>query len=292
MTGLSEAAAYIHGPALCAGLAGLGLFVGVLTGLFGVGGAFLITPLLNLLFGIDYQVAVASSLCYTIGAGTSATARHARLGNVEIKSMLILAGGGICGALLGADLNHTIAGALGKEQFTAVMDGIFIAVLLLTAWLIFRGRAEKQIRLSLLQRLPLPPHILLPSAGLEHVSLFGMCAAGLLIGSIGGLIGIGGGVLFMPLLIFAVGLRPHQAVGTSLGVVLFSSIAGTVKYAGHGKVNLWVALALLAGSTIGVQLGVSICQRLQATRLRRWFSLLVLLVAGILLVRLLAQCTT
>jgi len=276
--------AYLGGvPLLCA-LCGLGLVIGVLTGLFGVGGAFLITPMLNILFGIDYQIAVGSSLCFTIGAGANGLARHARLRNVEFKSMMILGGGGVCGAWLGAVLNGFLESAFGKHDYTLVMHGLFILVLTLTAWLIFRGASAGKRRLSLLQRVRLPPHIDLPGAQLSRVSLVGMCLAGLSIGVMKGLLGIGGGVLFMPLLIVVVGLRPHQAVGTSLGVVLFSSISGTIEYGLTEKVYLSVALALLVGSTIGIQIGAWLCQKLPATKLRRYFAALVLAVVALLAV--------
>ena len=278
--------AYLGGlPLLCA-LCGLGLVIGVLTGLFGVGGAFLITPMLNVLFGIDYQIAVGSSLCFTIGAGANGLARHARLKNVEVKSMVLLGVGGICGAWLGAILNEFLKSTFGEHDYTLVMHGLFVLVLTFTAWLIFRGSSADKHGLSLLQRVRLPPYIDLPGAELSHVSLIGMCLAGLSIGVMGGLLGIGGGVLFMPLLILVVGLGAHQAVGTSLGVVLFTSISGTIKYGLAGKVYLSIALALLVGSTIGIQVGASLCQKLPATKLRRYFSALVLLVVILLAVEL------
>lgn len=276
--------AYLGGlPLLCA-LCGLGLVIGVLTGLFGVGGAFLITPMLNVLFGIDYQIAVGSSLCFTIGAGANGLARHARLKNVEVKSMVILGGGGVCGAWLGAVLNGFLKSTFGAHDYTLVMHGLFILVLTLTAWLIFRGASAGKRRLSLLQRVRLPPYIDLPGAELSRVSLVGMCLAGLSIGVMKGLLGIGGGVLFMPVLILVVGLRPHQAVGTSLGVVLFSSISGTIKYGVAEKVYLSIALALLVGSTIGIQVGAWLCQKLPGTKLRRYFAALVLAVVAMLAV--------
>ena len=84
----------------------------------------------------------------------------------------------------------------------------------------------------------------------------------------------------MPLLILVVGLGPHQAVGTSLGVVLFSSAAGAAKYGLDGNVNMWIVMPLMLSSVFGVQFGAWVCQRLHARSLRRYFAVLVLAVVA------------
>jgi hypothetical protein len=132
----------------------------------------------------------------------------------------------------------------------------------------------------------LPPYINLPTAELDRVSLMGLFLVGATIGLMKGMLGIGGGVLLMPLLILVVGLSAHQAVGTSLGVVVFSSIAGTIEYARKGNVNLWIVLALLISSVFGVQIGAYICHKLHADRLQKYFAVLVALVAVMVAVRL------
>jgi uncharacterized membrane protein YfcA len=111
------------------------------------------------------------------------------------------------------------------------------------------------------------------------VSLPGLLGVGLGIGLLAGLMGIGGGVLFVPLLILVVGLAPHQAVGTSLGVVLLSSISGTIKHGLAGRVSLSLTMVLLVGSTLGVQLGAGVCRRLGGRQLRQYFAVLVFLAA-------------
>ena len=270
--------AYLQGPALLAALAGLGLVVGILTGMFGVGGGFLITPLLRVAFGVPYPLAIGSGLCYMIGVSSSGAARHARLRNVEPRSMLVLAATSMVGAVLGAVLNRFADQALGQLNYTLTMHALFIVMLLATAVMIGGGTAAEHSVKSLLQRLRLPPYIDLRGAGLLRVSVPGLCAVGLSVGVVKGMMGVGGGVLFVPLLILVVGLAPHQAVGTSLGVVLFSSAAGAVKYGLDGNVNMWIVMALMVSSVFGVQVGAWICQKLHAHRLRRYFAILVLLV--------------
>ena len=285
MTGLEGVSAYLDGPALAVALAVFGLVVGVLIGLFGVGGGFLVTPLLKLLFGIPYPVAVGSSLCFTIGSASSGFARHLRLRNVEIRSTILMAAGAVVGAVLGANLNLFLNerfGGEGSEVYDLIMHGLFIVMLLATGFMLLRQQGGARCGASVLQRLPLPPRIDLPSADLPGVSVPGTVLVGVAVGVLSGTLGIGGGIFMMPLLLLVVGLTPHQAVGTSLGVVAFSSIAGTVEYATKGEVNLWVAMALLVGSTVGIQVGAWLCARLRGPTLTRYFAALVFLLVAFL----------
>ncbi len=276
-------------------LTAFGFVVGILTGLFGVGGGFMIVPLLNVLFGVKYPIAVGSSLCFTIGTGTAGVMAHRRANNIELKSLVYLSIFAIIGAVLGADLQHYLEEAIGegnKEYFDSMMAGLFIVMLLTTAWILASGAGREKHGKSFLQRIAIPPRIDLPKAGLKDVSLTGICAAGLMVGVLKGLLGIGGGVLYMPLLIVVIGLTPHQAVGTSLGVVLFSSIAGTIKHGLMGNVDLWIAMSLLVGSSIGVQLGVWVCDKLHAKKLKQYFVILVLFVAILLAADLIKKITS
>jgi len=297
--GLDELSAYadVAGPALLAALAALGLLVGILSGLFGVGGGFLMVPLLSTLLGMDYSLAVGSGLAATIGTGTAGLARHRRLQNVELRTAMAMALGSVLGVVLGdmlhQGLRSSLAGVEGQSgRFDRAMDVIFIALLSVTAWVAYRGPRAHRSGRTPLQRLALGPHIDLPQAGLKGVSLPGLCGVGLGVGVLTGLLGVGGGVLFVPMLLTVVGLSAHQAVGTSLGVVLVASIAGTVKKGlGEGQVSLLVTMALLVGSTVGVQIGAAVCDHLHATRLRRYFALLVALVIVMLAVNFILKIT-
>lgn len=283
MIELSEIPSYLSGPALVCALVAFGLFVGVLTGLFGVGGGFVVTPLLNVLLGIPYNLSVGSSLSFIIGTSAAGTRRHSRRGNVDPKSMFIVAGWSMCGAVLGGMLNDALYRMLdgsGANGFTLTMHGLFIFLLLLTAWLVFRGPSDDRQKPSFVQRVAFRPNIHLRRAGLDDVSLPAMCVLGLAVGVTTGLLGIGGGVLLMPILLVGVGLRTRQAIGTSLGIVLFTSIAGTVKHGMVGNVALWIALPLLAGSSVGVQVGAWLCEVLHAGKIRRYFAVFVLIVVA------------
>lgn len=280
--------AALQGPALLIALAGVGFCIGLLTGLFGVGGGFLITPLLNNLLGVDYSLAVGSSLCFIVGISASGLRLHRRLGNVEPKTIALLACGSIVGTLLGDGihnwLKHSVAST--EQDFNNIMNGLFLGILLLTAWLVWRGPSARHGGKSVLQRLAVPPNITLRAAGLENISLPGMLLVGMGVGVLTGLLGVGGGVLFMPVLLLVVGLQAHQAVGTSLGVVMVSAIVGTVVKGLHGQVSLAIAGSLLITSMVGVQLGAWLCQKLHADKLRKFFALIVLAAALMVLYKL------
>ena len=271
--------AYLEGIWLLVALVGLGLGVGVLTGLFGVGGAFLVSPMLVAVLGLPKVLVVGSSLSFTIGTAGAGAARHWRLGNVAGRTVLLLAAGALAGVWAGKAILEILKDALGEGGSDQAFLGLYLGMLLVTAWLVWRGPREHASGRSALQRLPVGPRVSLPAADLDAVSLPGLLAVGLLIGVAKGLLGIGGGVLFMPLLLLVVGLQTHQAVGTSLGVVLFSSVVGSLLYGAEGNVNLALVMILLIGSSVGVQFGAWLCGRLHARRLQRYFVLVVLLAA-------------
>ncbi len=266
-------------------LLGVGLCIGTLAGLFGVGGGFLTVPILESLFGFNFTISVGSNLASSVGTSSVGLARHGKLGNVEPRTMGLLALGSVPGALLGAELHQWLFNMMG-DSFRQLMRGMFVVLLLSAAWLVWRGPRQTPHGKSLMQRLPIGPYVNLPRAGITHVSLPGMIVMSLCVGLLVGLMGVGGGVLFMPLLVMVVGMSVHQAVGTSLGVVLCSTSVAVIRYGFTGQVSLWIALSILAGSAAGVQFGSWMCDRLHARRLRRYFALLVIGAAVLLMVKM------
>ncbi|MDP6635117.1 MAG: sulfite exporter TauE/SafE family protein [Phycisphaerae bacterium] len=277
---------YFSNPVMLVGcLLAMGLCIGTLAGLFGVGGGFLTVPILESMFGFNFTISVGSNLASAAGTSAVGVARHGKLGNVEPRTVVLLALGSVPGALFGAEIHQWLYDSLG-DGFRQLMRGLFVALMLAAAWLIWRGPRETTHGKSPLQRLAIGPYVDLPRAGILHVSLPGMLAMGLGVGVLVGLMGVGGGVLFMPLLVMAVGMSVHQAVGTSLGVVFCSAVVAVLRYGFKGNVSLWIALSILTGSAVGVQFGSWMCNRLHARRLRRYFALLVLGAAVMLAVKM------
>lgn len=269
----------------------LGFSIGILTGLFGVGGGFLVVPLLNVLLGVPYRIAVGSSLFFILGTSLFALPGHIREGNFEPKAVLYLSVGSILGAFFGDlvqdFLVYQVSGG-DMGTFEGWMHSLFLALLTVTALLLIRPVNTPQPRGSLrhntpIQKLPIPPYTRLEREGLPNVSIPGLLGIGFFIGILTGLLGVGGGVLFMPVLLLVVGLRPKLAVGTSLGVVLAASLAGLLKKLldAQPKVSVPLTLMLLVGSVIGVNVGMRIFRRIESAKIRQYFVIVILLAMGI-----------
>ncbi len=279
----------------------LGFGIGILTGLFGVGGGFLIVPLLHVLLGVPYSVAVGSSLLFILGTSALAIPGHYKQGNFEPKAVLYLSIGSVIGSLVGDETQDLLALHMAKGNlpiFNQWMHGLFVGLLLLTSILLLwpnwqRKTGNGSLNNSIprpasvqspLHQINIPPFTHLKKADLPRISIPGLVLLGFLVGLLTGLLGVGGGVLFMPILLLVVGLPPKLAVGTSLGVVLFAALAGTVKkvLSPVPKINLFLTMALLLGSALGVQVGNYLCQRIEGSRIRQYFVLVIALAMGVI----------
>lgn len=266
----------------------LGFAVGVLTGLFGVGGGFLLTPALKALLGVPYPVAVGTDLVQIFLTGTVSAYRHGRAGNVEWRLGLVLGAGGVAGAELGVRIQNALAsigevGVSGSRVtlLDLVLGGLFVALLAAVAVLIWRetrsgggvdtrvGRALRAVRLR--------PVIALPRSDLAAISVWVPLAMGLGVGVLTGLMGVGGGFVNFPLLIYVLGVPTHVAIGTSAVQVLLASGYGALRHAGQRHVELPLVLFLTAGSVLGVQVGVRLAKRFRGPRIRRLFAGVMLL---------------
>lgn len=274
----------------------LGAGIGFLAGLFGVGGGFLLTPLLHSLLGVPLDIAIGSGLCQMIGTATSALLRHHRQGHVEMRVGLFMLGGALLGVDTGA---RSIDGLqdLGVWQFAGRTFPAF-PFLLLTAYclllglvavyLVREGRQSRRGKQSPpvagpLARWPVPPFTSLPSVGLKGVSVPALAYLGLGVGYLSGLLGIGGGVVLMPALIYGVGLPIRAAAGTGLLILAATAAVGTLAHALRGNVDLALAALLLAGSTVGAQLGARASLGLPAARMKEGFAAVVLLTMAVVL---------
>jgi uncharacterized membrane protein YfcA len=276
-------------PLWWAALALAGLAVGTIGGMFGVGGNFLLIPILNVGFGVPIGIAVGTSLCQIIGTGVAALVRHQRLRQGEIKIDWIMLLGGLMGAQAGANLLADLArrgttSVLGHSIPTAnlVIAIIYVVLLSLVAFWMIRDAgargADEPLGAGPLTRVPLPPFTNLPAAD-RRVSVFIMAWLGLLLGFLSGLVGMGGGVVLMPILIYGVGVRLRMAAGTGILALVVSAVAGTWAHARLGNVDLRIAMTLLIGSTFGAAFGATLTSSMDGRRLRGLFGWLVLLTA-------------
>lgn len=284
-----------------------GLIVGGLGGFFGVGGGFLMVPMLNVVFGIPYNIAVGSDLGQMCGMSTAATARHMRFGNIDFKLGFLMIVGTAVGVEAGARileaLKHggtvSIAGR-ELELMSLVMSVVYGALLVFLGTAMVREslRSIKRSRgrvdlapeapgspiATRLRTLRAWPMVSLPASGIEAVSLWVILSIGFLTGLLSGMLGVGGGFIRMPALVYMLGCPTVVAVGTDLFEIMFSSGYGVLTHSFKGNVHLVLVLALLIGTTIGAQVGASYTRRAGGPWVRFGFGCLAFL--GVVMVAL------
>ena len=284
--------ANLAGMELFITLAVVGACVGVLTGLFGVGGGFLNVPIMTSFFGISYVTAVATSTSLIIGTSSAGLGKHLRKGNIDFQVVFILAGGSMLGAIAGDYLQDWLLATVAKNDatiFDPVMNGLYILLLAVTGYLVWKGRPEADNKQSFLQKIPFGPRLSIKSTGMDNVSLFGLIALSFMIGITAGIFGVGGGIFFVPVMILFLGMPTHKAVGTSVMLVLITAIISTLKKGSAGKASLPLVMSFLVGSSIGVQYGVHLCNKLQAKKLKKYFVLVVILAIALVARKLFTQ---
>ncbi len=255
-------------------LVGAGAGVGFLSGLLGVGGGFLLTPIL-IMIGIPPTVAAASDSCQIVAASASGTAAHFRLGNVDYRMGAVLLLGGLTGAAIGvhvvkvfrmlgnADLLITLTyivvlGAVGGFMFVNSLQA-------LRGGAVARKPKRHEVRTPILSRLPF--QIDFPHSGVRHSIFvpFTLCA---LVGILAAIMGVGGGFLMVPMMVYLLRMPAHKAVGTDLFQILFTCAAVTYLQATTNfTVDVVLALLLAAGSTIGAQIGARVSRLLKGEQL-------------------------
>ena len=277
-------------PVSLLGLALLGLLVGYVAGMFGVGGGFVLTPALISLFGVPAPMAVGSALCQKCGTSISSLLKYRTLRHGEIRIDLIMIGGSLIGVDVGSKVLSYLE-SLGRRDGTTyvrlVLDGLFFILLTYIAVYTF-GEAYRASKRAPrgdatiggpLSRVRIPPYVDLPSVGLKQVSVPVMSYFGFLLGVASGLMGIGGGVLLMPVLLYGYGISVRNSAGTGL-LLLFVTVAfGTFEQALSGHVSLALGMAVLLGSSVGSQLGALTTHRVSNRILRIAFGALVALTA-------------
>lgn len=278
-----------------------GLIVGALGGFFGVGGGFLMVPMLNVVFSIPYNICVGSDLGQMCGMSTAATVRHMRFGNVDFKLGFLMIVGTASGVEVGASILELLKGAGTLSIFGKEIDLMtFVMSLVYAALLIFLGQAMIRESLRTMKResgsveisstsepaggyvlklrtLKLWPMVSLPASGIEEISLWVILGIGFATGFLSGMLGVGGGFIRMPALVYILGCPTVVAVGTDLFEIMFSAGYGVFTHALKGNVHLVLVLALLIGTTVGAQIGASFTRKAGGPRVRFGFGCLAFL---------------
>jgi uncharacterized protein len=265
----------------------MGGAVGFLSGMFGVGGGFLTTPLL-IFYGIPPAVAVASSATQITGSSVSGALAYWERGQVDVRMGGVLVAGGLIGAGFG-QLLFSILQQLG--QIDVVISLIYVLFLSVIGGLMLRDAlaALKAARAGTAppprrsRHLPwvaaLPWKMRFARSGL-YISPLAPLLLGAGVGMLTVIMGIGGGFIMVPAMVYILGMRAQAVVGTSLFQIIFVTAATTLLHATASKsVDIVLALLLLLGGVTGAQLGVRAAQKLSADRLRLALAIIVLAVA-------------
>jgi uncharacterized membrane protein YfcA len=264
----------------------LGAGVGLLSGMFGVGGGFLTTPLL-IVYGIPPTVAAASAASQVTGASVSGVFAHFRRGGVDVKMGAILVAGGVVGSMVGAFLFRFLQ---ASGQIDTVIGIIYVVLL---GWIgtLMATEAIRSIRVLRGAAAPRPRrrrhHPLVASlpwrtrfyaSGL-YISPLAPLLLGLGVGMLTVLLGVGGGFILVPAMIYLLGMATNVVVGTSLFQTLFVTMVATMVHATTTKaVDIVLAGLLLVGSVAGAQVGARFANRARPEYLRLALAVVVLLV--------------
>ncbi|NVK14669.1 MAG: sulfite exporter TauE/SafE family protein [Rhodobacteraceae bacterium] len=268
-------------------LLGIGGAVGVLSGMFGVGGGFLITPLLFLI-GIPPGVAVATSANQVVASSVSGLMAHFRRRTVDLKMGYVLLGGGLMGAALGMAVFNWLK-QLGQVDLAVQLCyvlflGVIGALMFVESVNAIRRarRADGAPAYKRRQRSwvhALPYKMRFKASGL-YISVIPPALVGFGVGILSAIMGVGGGFIMVPAMIYILGMPTKVVIGTSLFQIIFVAGFTTVMHATTNyTVDVVLALFLLIGGVAGAQLGTVIGAKLKAEQLRVLLALLVLSVS-------------
>ena len=266
---------------------GLGGGVGMLSGLFGAGGGFLLTPLL-IFAGVPPAVAVGSGAAQIVASSVSGVLAHARRGNVDFRMGLVLLAGGFVGSTTGVQLFGFLR-RIGQVDLVVALS--YVLILGAVGSLMFQESLRallRRRRTGMATRGKLHQHNVLHGLPLKmrfpksklYISSLLPLAVGALVGLLAALMGVGGGFIMVPAMIYVLGMPTSVVVGTSLFQIIF--VTGNVTFLQayqNQTVDILLALLLVVGGVIGAQFGARIGARLRGEQLRILMALMVLAVA-------------
>ncbi len=264
-------------------LLALGGSIGFLSGLFGVGGGFLLTPLL-IMMGVPAPVAVGSGANQVLGASVSGMLAHWRRGTVDVRMGVILLIGGLIGSTAGVYLFAWLR-SLGQVELAINLSYVLLLGVIGALMLIESARA------LLKRRAPMTPRHKLHSHGLLHrlpfkmrfprsrlyISVIPPALVGVMVGVLSAVMGVGGGFIMVPAMIYLLQMPAEVVVGTSLFQIVFVTANVTFMQATTNQsVDVMLSLLLLVGGVLGAQWGAKIGRKLRGDQMRFMLALLVL----------------
>jgi uncharacterized membrane protein YfcA len=278
---------------------GLGTAVGFISGMFGVGGGFLLTPLL-MFSGVAAPIAVATGANQIVATSVSGALAQWRRGNIDPRMANVLIAGGVAGALIGVILLRLLrqvgqAGLLISLTYVVFLGSIGLLMLIESVRVIQRARAGRPVparRASAHNWIHgLPFKMRFPKSRL-YISTIPPLAIGALVGLLAAFLGAGGGFIMVPAMIYLLRMPTNVVIGTAIFQIIFVTAVVTLLHATFNQtLDVVLALILAAGGVVGGQFGVRAGHKLKGEQLRLLLALLVLGVAFRLLLDLVLKPT-
>jgi len=266
-------------------LLGIGGIVGILSGMFGVGGGFLITPLL-FFAGIPPAVAVATSANQIVASSVSGVLAHLKRRTVDFRMGLVLLAGGLVGSAAGVQIFNLLRQAGQVDLVVQLSYVIFLGIIGALMFVeglnaLFKSRSgapPTRRRHNWIHALPLK--VKFRTSGL-YISVVPPLLVGALVGLLAAIMGVGGGFIMVPAMIYLLGMPTKVVIGTSLFQIIFVTAFTTLMHATlNHTVDMVLAVVLLLGGVVGAQFGTNLGARLKAEQLRILLAILVLSVSG------------
>ena len=268
-------------------LIGLGLAIGFLSGMFGIGGGFIMTPFLIFL-GVPAGVAVGTGASQVVASSVSSAVGHWQRGNIDFQMGYLLIGGGVFGALAGVKVLAILSAYGQLDLFVSlsyvILLGVVGALMLIESvqkLLPKQGAASVSMRRggqhTWIEGLPLKQRF---RHSKIYVSAIPPVALGGFVGWLTAIMGVGGGFLLVPAMIYLLRLPTRIVIGTStFQIVCITAFTTVLQSVQNHSVDIMLSLPLMFGGVIGAQLGVGFSERLKAEQLRALLALLVIAVA-------------
>ncbi len=266
---------------------GMGGAIGFLSGLFGVGGGFLMTPLL-IFIGVPPAVAVATEANQIVASSVSGVLAHWRRGNVDFKMGSVLLVGGIAGSTFGVGLFSILRG-LGQIDLVISLSYVIFLGIVGMLMLVESLRTMRQRKATAGKRRKLHQHTWIHGLPLKtrfrrsklYISALMPLAIGFFVGVLSAIMGVGGGFIMVPAMIYLLGMPTAVVIGTSLFQIIFVTANVTFLQAyANQTVDVVLAILLLTGAVIGAQFGARAGARLHGEQLRGLLAVMVLAVCG------------
>src|SRR5260370_3493773 len=282
----------------------VGFLIGILGGLFGVGGSFIAGPALRLV-GLDWNFAVGTDLAHIAGTSLVAARRHRALGNIDFRLGLIMALGTIGGAEVGAQAIQVLKRAGNVNLVVSIVSiVVYVSISTFMIWesrktlMLQRRRSQRGIVSGAnlkedhsafgpvtraIQRLKISAMVELPASGIKAISLWMILLVAFVGGLFSGFLGGGAGYIRMPSMVYVLGIPTHLAVVTDVFEIIISASYGTVSHAIKGNVDILIALVMNTSAAIGAQIGAISTQYVAGPKIRLAFVPLPLIGAAIVI---------